>query len=461
VIEKLAKKARFPMVSANTYLKASLKTVTGDRVSVASQGCQPLATPSTPIDWSVAQQPQFLKPYTIVKKAGVRIALIGIDNSGTAQITTQANVSDLCFADEVETYKRVRESIKDQADVFVLMIHQGDAKVPGELTKIVNKLTSGSTPLVDAVISGHTHFTTQSRFKGGIFAIQSGAEGEAFGRIDLYFNSETKKIEHQKSMSIAGAELFHEACDSHAYFCKIDTSGDLKYETIKVTISSAIDTLVANVRKEISGLADTILTTSDGDLKKSRTDENALGNALSDTMRSLTKTDFAFINSGGIRTEITGTSVTYEKLFDVLPMNNHGVIMKSVQWSTLKKLLSLSIQSCGVRGALNISGMKITFKRNCKTALNQEDKNAELVSVTKSDGTVLFKNDGTEIDPETAFSVTTIDFLANGGSGYAAFSEAKIDQDFGILREKMVDYLKANHTPWTSKIDNRYLELAQ
>src|SRR5215471_9847273 len=89
--------ARFPLISANTFLRSSLYDGLGNKVQVKQQGCDPIAPDQlkSPIDWSRAQVPDFLKPYLIKKVAEVRVAVIGIDNVLTPFTTTAANVSDL------------------------------------------------------------------------------------------------------------------------------------------------------------------------------------------------------------------------------------------------------------------------------------------------------------------------------------------------------------------------------
>src|SRR5262249_4039461 len=143
----------------------SIRDALGNHVQVDQQGCSPIvqAGKTLPqIDWSKAVSPGFLKPYVIKEVGGVRVALIGIDNVYTPTTTTPANVSDLCFEHETDTYLRIREQLDGTADVFILLIHDGNTE-QSKLSTLVQTLMSSSRPahgaVVDAVISGHTHFT--------------------------------------------------------------------------------------------------------------------------------------------------------------------------------------------------------------------------------------------------------------------------------------------------------------
>ncbi len=123
---KILKIARFPLISANTFYIDSLVDAAGKKVSVDPRHCRPLE-PGITVDWKRAQRPEFVVPYVLKTVSGVRVALIGIDNSLTTDVTTLDNVRDLCFATRPSNYRRTRAELEGKADVFVLVIHNGDA----------------------------------------------------------------------------------------------------------------------------------------------------------------------------------------------------------------------------------------------------------------------------------------------------------------------------------------------
>src|SRR5258706_6638352 len=140
--------ARFPLVSANTFMRSSLRDALGNQVQVDQQGCDPVAEAGQQlpvIDWSRATTLEFLKPYLIKEVGGVRVALIGIDNVFTPTTTTFANVSDLCFDREADAYLRFRAELDGKVDVSMLFIHDGNAVTHG-LSTLVQTLMSFSHP---------------------------------------------------------------------------------------------------------------------------------------------------------------------------------------------------------------------------------------------------------------------------------------------------------------------------
>src|SRR5262245_9220077 len=205
--------AKFPLISANTFLTASLRDAAGNPVLVDQQGCVPKLAPDHQplIDWSKATRPDFLKPYLIKDVAGVRVAIIGIDNVFTPTTTTPADVSDLCFEREAEAYLRVRAELDGQADVFVLLIHDGETQETHDISMLVQSLMSSGQPkhgaIVDAVISGHTH-AVYNRTVGQVPVIQSGSGGEAYGRVDLVYDPKLGGIDPSKTRSYAGVKTF-------------------------------------------------------------------------------------------------------------------------------------------------------------------------------------------------------------------------------------------------------------
>src|SRR6185295_1972801 len=99
-LRETIKHGKFPMLSANTFLKSSIVDENGQPVPVEGNYCAPVTAPGRPnanIDWAKAQTLDFLQASVIKNVAGVRVALIGIDNPTTPKVTTPHNVTDLCF----------------------------------------------------------------------------------------------------------------------------------------------------------------------------------------------------------------------------------------------------------------------------------------------------------------------------------------------------------------------------
>lgn len=462
--------AQFPLISSNTFLRSSLRDALGNQVQVDQQGCDPIVeagqTPPA-IDWTKAASPDFLKPYLIKEVGGVRVAVIGIDNIFTPTTTTPANVSDLCFEREADAYLRVRAQLDGQADVFVLLIHDGNTDRTKELSTLVDTLMSSSSQpahgaVVDAVISGHTHFTYNLTV-AGVPVIQSGANGKAYGRIDLVYDPGLGGIDRSKTKSYAGVEIFLNKCAEAARdYCTVDsTTQAVMYEGAPFHNDDAIVQLIANERQAIAPLAGQVLGKATAEIKVDRTNESPLADALTDLLRQISTADVALMNTGGIRAPLETGDVTYEELFRVIPFNNRGVVIGPISASALLMALARSAQSCGDFGALMQSGLKVQIEKDCDPPSGHvgTDTNARLTHVETLGGKVLLDT-AAGVRPtagdDPMLTVATLDFLAAGGSGYDMLKGAPQIKDLGIVREAMKDLLANAPATFGPVMDGRW-----
>src|SRR5262249_61649424 len=104
--------------------------------------------------------------------------------------------------------------------------------------------------VVDTVISGHTHFTYNLNI-AGVPVIQSGANGKAYGRIDLVYDPALGGIDRSKTKSYAGVETFLDKCaDAARDYCTVDSTTQAgMYEGAPFNNDDAIVQLITNERQ--------------------------------------------------------------------------------------------------------------------------------------------------------------------------------------------------------------------
>lgn len=450
VIKKLSQEVDFPLLSANTYLKNSIRPK-GTFYSVdLDSRCRPSnESLSTPLDFENASQPTFLRPYTIIRKAGVRIALIGLDHQNTASMTTVENVSDLCFRDEAETYIELRKKLEGQADIFVLQMHNGNTKNTFEGSVIAQKINQQfpNGDGVHLIAAGHTHFIHNDQV-GNTPVIQNGAHATHFGIVRLTYRPDTRTVEFTKTIALAGIPIMHDTClDSSSNICEQIHFPNLPNQNIQ--------SMIEQLKEKIAPLTSRKLAIVTEPVTRSRTDESALGNILTDYLKKSAKTDLAIMNLGGIRTDLNPGTLNYESFFEVLPFNNQAVVMQEMRWGTLKKILNKAAQTCGRYGGLAFSGLKLTYTRNCSQN-SDLDKNAKIEKVQTLSGELLYDSQRAfEVSETLTFSVVTLDFLSQGGSGYTEFLEAPITKTIGIARELIADELSQEVPTLSNTLDQR------
>ena len=461
---KLLERAQFSVLSANTYFSDSIVDVTGKKLKVDGIGCK--VQGKMPIDWTKAARVDFLKPYLIREIAGLRVALIGIDNPSTPTTTTPANVTDLCFDEEADAYLRAYDELQGKADVYIMILH--NAANDGELVKKIN----ANGRKLDAIVAGHTHMV-QRNIIDDVPVIQSGSGGKMYGRIDFVWDAQAKRLDVAKTRAFAGIALFHDSCDpqqpTDAKLCEAK-DGKVSIEGVPVEQNTRILDLVAHAREKIAPISDRKLGHASGTIAVDRTRESPLANALTDGLRKLTDVEIAFMNTGGIRAPIDAGDITYEELYKVIPFNNHAVLAGPMKRSLLLKLLTRSVRTCGAYGALMQSGLRVTFERDCSKpgtgAEAETDPKARLLHVETVQGEVIYdlatdgpvEAQGSKSD--RTFQIATLDFLAAGGSGFDDLKNVPLIEngDRGILREAMTEYFLKEPIELSPKVDGRWVE---
>lgn len=169
--------------------------------------------------------------------------------------------------------------------------------------------------------------------------------------------------------------------------------------------------------------------------------ECALGNLVADVLRSAAKVtlgkeaDFAVMNIGGIRTDLSKGDITTENVFEILPFENALCVM-TMKGSTLRELF----ENIAEGGGEAISGGTLVMS-----------KSGKLLDA---------KVGGQPIDEERIYTVSSIDYLAEGNSGLTALTKA-LTQEMpadGVLRDVFMNYVKqmtAEGKALTSRIEGR------
>lgn len=467
-LKRLQAAAKFPYVSSNTFYKDSIRDGIGRPIEVDGDSCRPLnpsgvSTPAEPprIEWSLARRPEWVQPYVIRDVAGVRVAIIGIDVHETPTVTTPQNVTDLCFASHTETYLRLRAELEGRADAFVALIHDGSGDVQQFVREVV---ASGLPNRLDAVVAGHTH--RPERFiVSGVPIIQSGANAERFARLDLVYDKRAGRVIPAKTRNFGGIPIPFDRCAKEKQaqeLCAVDAAtGQVLYEGVPLTPDPAVEALIAAARAQIAPVAGRKLGTTTDVIKRDYLKESPLANALNDTLREISGAEITFMNGGGIRADLPKGDIDYERFFRVLPFGNRGVVIAPMTYDQLLGLLTMAAQTCGTRGGLMASGIRVKYEQNCEETPEikaaQLDPKARILRIEMLSGEVVLDVEkGIQPDPARVFTVATLDFLHSGGSGYKFFIGTPLVRDMGILREVMTEHFVKKPFLFEAKTDGRW-----
>ena len=236
------------------------------------------------VDW--------LEPYTTVEFGEIKIGIIGIIGDIETSILS-ANVEDYDFVDAKDIVKDLANELRTvkECDVVIVAAHADDDALNATLATY-----SGSSK-IDAIFTGHSHTPTDEEIRradgSNVCVLQNGGYGKSFASLTLEFD---------KNGNLT------------------DTDGKLNY-----TDNFDSNGILADVFKKYEqhmAEGETVLLTIDEDI--SRYD---VGITVARSMFEKYDTDFAVINTGGVRTSISAGDVTYADIFQVLPFENEVYIV--------------------------------------------------------------------------------------------------------------------------------------
>ena len=420
--------ARFAEVSGTTYLSSNLNfSATPAFASLAATGT--------------------VAPYTLLNtNGGNKVAVVGvttpllssISSPGAVNLTagwSAANTEAQNLQALVPFVQQQIDAARAQGAGSVIVIshlqnaaNERDVLIPG-LRGVDVVLSGGGHELMadadDALIpndvraiTGLPQTVTDADGKG-VAMVTSNFGNRYVGELNLTLDDTTGVV-----TAINGANLYRVSgalADTDA------VAGDSFLKTAVVDpVKGYIDVLNATV----IGQSDVFLNGNRGAAGTPgsfqagvRNAETNLGNLVADAMRHAGGTDIAIQNGGGIRTSINAGNVSVGDTFNVLPFTNLVDVAPSVNAEQLKTIMEHSVANASASGNADgrfaqVSGMRVVYDT---TRASGE----RIVSIVLDDGTVLVQG-GKVVDDARSFSLTTIDFTANGGDGYP-FAAAGIE----------------------------------
>lgn len=294
----LSKIMRFPIISANTFVKKTGKTL---------------------FDSSV-----------VIEKGGLRLGFFGLTTPETAYKTNPKNVAAIEFRNPAEyAAKQVAELKKQNVDYIIALAHIGvDASSEYTSDKIAREVRG-----IDLIIDGHSHtpmaegkplddsialaghggtvIASAGEYINNIGVVTIGADGTISAQL-LAAGSEKMPSDQMTSDLVAGITMLNDFL----------LSEEISFTSVKL----------------------------DGDRAASRSRETNLGNLAADALRAATGADVAFTNGGGIRASIAEGYITKKDLVTVFPFGNY-VVTKRVSGEAL-----LAAMEHGVKDYPELSG---------------------------------------------------------------------------------------------------------
>ena len=431
-VKRNAALARFPFLSANMVEKASGKT------------------------------PSWAKRYTIVRAGAARVGIIGLSTPDTPNVTMAANVVDLQFTDPVPATIAAAQELRDQGvDAVVVVAHIGgrcrslhdpndvsSCERNMEAMELLEKLPAGT---VDAFFAGHTH-SQMRHYVNGVPIAQAGPYSREYSTIDLWIDTAGDKVVKSDirphTMICTAVYEGTEECDPRS----APAGAKLvprTFGTGPIVPSARVAQTIAPFLRQVAAKRDEkVNVTVAGEFTRRVAGESPLGNLIADALREYASSDFAIMNSGGIRSELPAKDLVYADVFAVSPFDNFPAV---VTMTGAEIIEMLRLTTTGVRGIMQVSGLRYTIdagKDNDKPAAERN----RIVSVTTEDGTPL--------DPQKLYTVAMPDFIAAGGDNTQPVMEniprERIKVSYARpIRDMLVEVWRKSPQPLSPKTEGR------
>ena len=410
-------------------------------------------------------------PYKIVKVDNAKIGFIGLTFEATPTVVTPAAVAGLDFRPEVATVNALVHLLRDEQGVrtFVVLLHQGgiqtapfsnagvypeapagfaDINACDHLSGDITPIVQGLDPMVDVVVSAHTHQPYVCPNYGGTHIMLTSAS--SFGRlvtsIDLTIDHQTKDVTAVTAKNWVVKQTEGPFNSAVAGSLGTPVAKDPVESQILAKWAALSDPLANRVIGHIN--AD-LLSARDGPAGVNFAGEQPIGEVIADGQLAATSQgDFggavvAFMNPGGIRNSFKYTpgtgetrhpgEVTYGMAFAVQPFAN-VMQVKTMTGQMIYNLLEQ--QWSGPNSGTNQKILQVSngFSYAYDTTRALTDRVIP--------GSV--KLNGTPIDPLASYQVAMNNFLGSGGDNFTVFNQGTNTIGGMVDLDAFVNYLLAN-----------------
>jgi 2',3'-cyclic-nucleotide 2'-phosphodiesterase (5'-nucleotidase family) len=386
---------------------------------------------------------EYVQPYTIFEKIGIKIGAIGVTTTDTEQMSFPEHIKNVDFLpakDQIEKYVKILRN-EEKVDILIVIGHlglpydplpayerrYGSERHSSEIRRwgydaqeIAHEVEG-----IDLIIGGHMHKGFNEPWEDPIthtLVVQGYAYGSNLGHITLKIDPHTKTLSGYDLPAIregALVTLFEDQFIAEEVFA---------------------DTIEAMQRVSEKGM-DEVIGIAASYIARSNEAQSKIGNLVCEAMLEYTNADFSFLNLGGIRGDIPAGPITYRDVFNVMPFDNQ-IVTAEVDGRFLKDIIEMRIS--GSRHGLRVAGIKVVFNRTRQ----DYDRISELYI------------GGEAWNPDKIYRIATTDFLMQGNAGLVMLTkvpEENITRYEKDLRDAIIEYIK-KHSPVDMEIDDRWIQ---
>ena len=323
------------------------------------------------------------KQSMILDVDGIKVGIFGLITVETPELSSTEK--KVCFSPLTYTAKHMIQELKAQgAEVIIALTH---------LLMAEDRQLAQEVPEIDVILGGHDH-DPMTYYDDRTFVHKSGQNAYYLARIDLILekNEKTGKVNVFPSWKI------------------ILNKGKARDPEVAKTVDE-LQLLLERITSEPLGVmgmeCDSLYTSV-------RSKETLIGNLIADALLSSCDADLAFMTGGVIRGNRfyePGYLVTLKDLLVELPFGNLNVVIEISGKALLAALENGVSQVEGKAGRFpQVAGMSFMYDINQIPGKRIHD--------------VYIR--GVPLDLQKTYRVATVDYMFNGGDGYAMFKEGRV-----------------------------------
>jgi len=234
---------------------------------------------------SEGNSPSWLKPYTIVEKGNIKVGIIGIIGDGEEISISSKALNGYHFTNTVETVKKYTQILKETEKVDIVIVSSHD-HVSETNQKYVDEAS------VDAIINGHDHKLVEEwvtrKDNKQIPVIESDTKNYTIGKITIALENK----------QFSSATISHINVNEYEKDSNLDNIMNVYYDVIKEFQNQEI-----------------------GYYEKGFT-KAEIATSTCNYITSKYSADICFVNQGGVRTKVSGPTITNGDIYEVFPFDN-------------------------------------------------------------------------------------------------------------------------------------------
>ena len=362
-----------------------------------------------------------LPPYIIKEVGGVPIGFIGVVTTDTTNFVLPDGIDHLEFTDEVMAINKAAEELKEKGVRSIVVLahnpvssNKNGSHPSGEIVDFAERVDDE----IDIIYGAHNHKYANTTIDHKLI-VQAYSSGTAFSDVDILIDPMTKDMVEKKAKIV---RTYHKGMEP-------DKEIKEMVDSYRLSIAPLINEVIGKSSDEITR-------------KQEKSGESQLGHLIADTQRNAMETDFAFVNSGGIRADLDKGDITWGEVYTAFPFG-YGLVSMHMTGGQIKAVLEQQWMGSEVR-ILQISGLSYTWDEDAPIG--------ERIIELKDDH-------GNRLDTNQIYSLTVNELLAAGGDGFSVFKEGtnriKGPIEFDILTDYIQNTKGSIHAPELDRIDLR------